>query len=161
MTTGLLLGLVLAQSATADVQGVGDLERIRKALQQSAPASLLSVPVERDGPIFRLRIEALELEPAWKDRSMVPPYVRTWFRLSHHEYLEQADHLSPTPEVFRGATLAPSGVPVDPLVRMLVKEIKAARRAAQEKRARRTVGEELAALVACRADPSKPGCTEH
>lgn len=158
MTTGLLLGLVLAQSATAGVQGGGDLERLRKALAQSAPVSVLSAPVEREGPVFRLRIEAFELEPAWKDRSMVPPYVRPWFPLYHHEFLEQADYLSPTPGVFRSATLFPTGIPVDPLVRMLVKEIKAARRASQEKRARKTVSEELAALLACRSDPSKPGC---
>ena len=158
MTTGLLLGLVLAQSATADAQGSADLERIRKALEQSAPVTLLSAPVERDGPVFRLRIQAFELEPAWKDRSMVPPYVRTWFRLNHHEYLEQADHLSPTPDVFRSATLYPAGIPVDPIIRYLVKEIKAARRASREKRASDVVARELAAFLACRADPSKPGC---
>ena len=158
MTTGLLLGLVLAQGATADVSGGGNLQRIRKAVEEPVPVSLLSAAVDRNGPVFRLRIEAFELEPAWKDRSMVPPYVRTWFRLYHHEYLEQADALSPTPEVFRGATLAPTGIPVVPLIGHLAKEIKAARRKSQETRARRTVGEELAALLACRADPTKPGC---
>ena len=158
MTTGLLLGLVLAQSATADVQGGADLERIRRALEQSAPVSLLSAPVDREGTVFRLRIRAFELEPAWKDRSMVPPYVRTWFRLYHHEFLEQADHLSPTPEVFRSATLFPAGIPVDSLIRTLVKEIKAARRASEAKRAKDVVARELAAFLACRADPSKPGC---
>jgi len=158
VTTGLLLGLVLAQSATADVSAGGDLQRIRKAVEEPLPVSLLSAAVDRKGPVFRLRIEAFELEPAWKDRSMVPPYVRTWFRLYHHEYLEQVDHLSPTPDVFRSATLAPTGIPIDPIIGYLVKEIKAARRKSQETRARRTVGEELAALLACRADPSKPGC---
>lgn len=158
MTAGLLLGLVLAQSATVEAPAaVADLRRIRRALE-AAPPVLAPRSVERDGPIFRMKIQAFELEPAWTDRSMVPPYVRTWFGLYHHEFLEQADALSPTPEFFRGATLAPTGIPVDPLVGYLVKEIKAARRNAREKRARKTVAEELAALLACRSDPSKPGC---
>ena len=62
MTTRLLLGLVLAQSATPAGPGSGDLRRIRQALEQPAPVSVLSAPVERDGTMFRLRIEAFELE---------------------------------------------------------------------------------------------------
>ena len=161
MTAGLLLGLALAQSATVQTPaGATDLRRIRAALEAAPPLLVATRSVERDGPIFRMKIQAFELEAAWKDRSMVPPYVRTWFRLSHHEFLEQADALSPTPQFFRGATLAPTGIPVDPLVGYLVKEIKAARRNSREKRARKTVGEELAALLACRSDPSKPGCAD-
>lgn len=158
MTAGLVLSLVLAQSATAEAAPPVNLERIRRALAEPAPRSLAPGSVDRDGPIFRMRIDAFELEPAWKDRSMVPPYVRTWFRLSHHEFLEQVDHLSPTPEVFRSATLFPVGIPIDPVIRSLVKEIKAGRRRSQEKRARKIVSEELAAVLACRADPAKPGC---
>ena len=159
MNGALLVGLLLAQAVTPDAPASPDLARIRRALEEPAPPSLVFAPsVSREGSLFRVKIRAFELGPAWKDRSMVPPYVRTWFRLYHHEFLEQADHLSPTPEVFRGATLFPSGIPADPLIRMLVKEIKAARRASQAKQAKDVVARELAAFLACRADPSKPGC---
>ena len=100
-----------------------------------------------------MRIEAFELKPAWTDRRMVPAYVRPWFRSYHHEHLEQV-----TPVEFRGATLHPYGLPIDVMAGYLVKEIKAAHRRSQEKRARKIVSEELAALLACRADPTKPGC---
>ena len=157
VTAGLLLGLVLAQSATAE-PSAANLDRIRRALDEPSHPLITASTVGPDGPVCRMRVQGLQLRPAWEDRSMVPPYVRTWFRLYHHEFLEQSDALSPTPDVFRSATLYPAGIPVDPLIGYLVKEIKAARRNAQEKRARKTVSEELAALLACRADATKPGC---
>ena len=152
MTVGFLLALVLAQGAPADIPPQPDLQRIRRALEKSQP-SLLSPTTDRDGPIFRMKIEAFELAPAWTDRSVVPPYVRTWLRGYHHEHMEMV-----TPEEFRGATLYPSGLPVDRLVGYMVKEIKAARRASQEKRARDVVAREFAAFLACRTDSSTAGC---
>jgi hypothetical protein len=148
-----LLAAILGQAGVPAPAGTEDLARIRKALEEPAPPSWQSPPVQREGSLFKVRIDAFDLGPAWKDRSMVPPYVRPWFRLYHHEFLEQV-----TKEEFRAATLAPIGIPVDLLLRLLVKDIKAARRATQEKRARDVVSRELAAFLACRADPSKPGC---
>jgi hypothetical protein len=159
VTAGVFVALLLAQSATGEASTT-DLDRIRRALNEPAHPLVTSSSVGRDGPVFRVRIRGLQLRPAWEDRSIVPPNVRTWFRLYHHEYLEQVDQLSPTPEVFRAATLYPMGVPVDPIVGLLAKRVKAARRAAEQKRARKTVSEELAALLACRAEPAKPGCSE-
>ena len=150
----MLLVLICAQEVAAPSADANQLQRIRKALEAPPPPSLVAPAVSREGPVFRARIEAFDLGPAWKDRSMVPPYVRTWFRPYHHEYLERV-----TPEEFRAATLAPYGIPFDQVVGYFVKEIKAARRASQEKRARDVVARELAAFLACQADPRKPGCT--
>jgi hypothetical protein len=151
MQAAMLLVLMCAQEAAAPPAETNQLQRIRKALEQPAPPSLVAPALVREGPVFRARIEAFDLGPAWKDRSVVPPYVRTWFRPYHHEFLERV-----TPEEFRGATLAPYGIAFDQLAGYLVKEIKAARRASQEKRARDVVARELAIFLACRADPSKP-----
>ena len=155
MTAGLLLGLILAQSAAGEAAPQPDLERIRRALAEPASSLVPPAPVVRDGPIFRMRIDAFELGPAWTDRGIVPPYVRTWFRLAHHEHMEQV-----TPVEFRAATLNPYGIPVDAILYPLVKQIKAARRASQQKRARDDVGKALAAFLACRAEPSRTGCSQ-
>ena len=155
VTAGVLLGLVLAQSAPADVGAQPDLQRIRKALQEPVPATISAPAVRREGTMFRLNVEALDLGKAWEDRSIVPAYVRPWFRGYQHAHLEQV-----TPEQFRGATLHPYGFPIDAIVGYLVKEIKAIRRAAGEKRASQEVRAALEAFLACRADPAKPGCAE-
>ena len=85
MTPSLILTLVFAQSAMA--RTAPDLDRIRKALE--APAAPLSVrAVPREGAIFRLTVEGIDLGAAWKDRSMVPPDVHTWMRAYSHEHME-------------------------------------------------------------------------
>ena len=150
MTAGFLLALMVAQSAPADTPQY-DLQRIRKALD--APAAPLWGSVQREGPVFRITVEGFELDEAWKDRSGVPPYVRTWLRAYHHEHLEQV-----TPEEFRGATLYPYGLPVDVIVGYVVKQFSEARRKSQQKRAREAVRAELERFLACRAIPSTPDC---
>ena len=91
--------------------------------------------------------------PLWDGGSATPSYVRTWFRSYHHEFLEQV-----TPEEFRGATLYPIGIPVLQIVDFLVKDIKAANRKTREANAREEVRRALEELLACRANPDRPGC---
>jgi len=148
-----ILAAVLGQAGAVTAAETNDLARIRKALAEPAPVFLTTASVGRHGPVFRMRIQGFDLADAWDDRSIVPPYVRPWFRLYHHEYLEQV-----TPVEFRGATLHPYGLPLDRIVGYLVKELKAARRASQERRARDQVTRELAAFLTCRSDSSKPDC---
>ena len=76
-----------------------------------------------------------------------------WFRSYHHEFLERV-----TPEEFRAATLYPIGIPVLQVVDFLVKEIKTANRKKGEANAREEVRRALEELLACRANPDKPGC---
>jgi len=71
----------------------------------------------------------------------------------HHEFMSQV-----TKEEFRGPTLYPVGIPVVTVVEVLSNNIRKALRKAQERRARKEVSEALADLVACRADPTRPGC---
>jgi len=75
--------------------------------------------------------------------------------LYHFEFLQRV-----TPEPFRSSTLYPGtiGVPVMPLFDALVKWRKAANRRAQERDAREEVRQALEELLACRADPARPGC---
>ena len=152
MTCTLLVGLLLGQTPVTEAPPSPDLQRIRKALDQPAP-SLVSPLVRQDGTVFRVAVEGFDLAPAWEDRSIVPPYVRPWFRSYHHEHLAQV-----TPEEFRGATLHPYGLPIDLIVGALVKGIKDMRNASRQKRASEEVRKELEAFLACRADRSKPGC---
>jgi hypothetical protein len=70
-----------------------------------------------------------------------------------HEFLEKV-----TPELFRGPTLYPVGVPVVPLVELLGKQIRTAQRKSAEGRAREEVRLALEKLLACRADAAGPGC---
>ena len=80
---------------------------------------------------------------------------RPWFPSHHHEFLEQV-----TPEEFRGATLySPIGIPVVQVVDFLVKDIKADNRKKREANAREEVRRALEELLACRANPDKPGCS--
>jgi hypothetical protein len=158
VNSGVLVGLLLAQSATTDGAASPDLQRIRKALEEPAPSSLMSSSVSRDGPVFRSRIEAFDLGPAWKDRSIVPPYVRPWFRADHHEFLEQVTKNRERREQFRGPTLYPSGIDVVKVGQFLSKQIKAANRKRQEQNAREEVERALEELRACRANPARPGC---
>jgi hypothetical protein len=74
-----------------------------------------------------------------------------------------------TPEAFRASVLYPGamttpfggvgvGIPVTPIVMALVKETKSELKRRREAKARQEVHDALAALQACRADPSRPGC---
>ncbi|HYT65172.1 MAG TPA: hypothetical protein VEL51_02050 [Vicinamibacterales bacterium] len=158
MCTAVLLGLVLAQVASGGASDSIDLQRIRKALAESAPVLDVSAPHPAEGPVFRVTILGRKTQPPlWANwpSSSVPSYVRPSMPLYHFEFLQRV-----TPEPFRSSTLYPGtiGVPVMPLFDALVKWRKAANRRAQERDAREEVRQALEELLACRADPARPGC---
>jgi hypothetical protein len=153
VSASLLLGVIVAQTVQAQSAPDADLERIRKALAES---SAISVPatVPREGPVFRLTIHGQKpVEPLWNNWSAVPSNIRPWFRGYHHEFLEQV-----TTEEFRGATLYPRGIDVVQVVQFLAKHLKAANRDRKNANAKQEVRKALEELLACRADPARPGC---
>jgi hypothetical protein len=157
VTAGLLLGLVLAQNVPPEAP-VADLERIRKALSEPAPVFTIAASVDKDGPVFRMRIKAFDLGPAWEDRSIVPPYVRPWFRAYHHEFLEQVLQNRERSEVFRGPTLYPIGIEMIQLVQFLAKHINAANQRRHEADVKEEVRLALEKFLACRTNSNRTGC---
>jgi len=153
MPVGWLLGALLAQAAPAASEPA-DLDRIRKGLERQ-PAITTEAGTDESGrPVFRMNVRAVKPEkPLWDQWTNVPSYIRPWWRGYHHDYLEMV-----TPEEFRSATLYPVGIPIGTLVELLAKQIRTAHRKSQEAHARDEVRQALADLLACRADPSKPGC---
>jgi hypothetical protein len=150
--SGVILTLVLAQAAPASAgQDAATLERIREALAKPPPLSLPAPSLTGGGPVFRVTIRGWTMDPPWKDS--IPAYLRTPMPSYHHEFLSQV-----TDERFRGATLYPTGIPVVPMVEVLSKIISKALRKAQERRAREEVAKALADLLACRENPTRPGC---
>jgi hypothetical protein len=151
----LLVGVLLAQvAAPVDSSGGSDLERIRKALAESPAIIVLAPSVRREGLVFRVRVHGSIFDhPIWQELSFVPSYVRPGMPLYHYEFLQQV-----TPEDFRAGTLYPVGIPVVPLMEFLGKRISVAQRKAREERARVEVRQALEDLLACRANPSRPGC---
>jgi len=153
MAPAVFLTFVLAQSLPAEAADPEQIERIRKALTETHAITVVQ-PTRAEGWVFRVIVHGPEPErPLWEGRSATPSYVRPWLQLYHHEFLEQV-----TPEEFRGATLYPIGIPVGPVVDFLVKEIKIANRKNREANAREEVRRALEELLACRANPDKPGC---
>lgn len=153
MLPALFLTLVLAQSASAETADPAQIERIRQALTETK-AITLTPPTRAEGAVFRVTVRGRKPErPLWDDSSATPSYVRPWFRYYQHEFLEQV-----TPEEFRGATLYPIGINVLQLAEYLVKGIKTAKRKQAEANAREEVRQALEELLACRANPGKPGC---
>ena len=151
MPGGWVLCALLAQAGPAG-QDVTDIERVRKALEQPAPA--LTDAVHREGLVFRLTIRAMTPnQPPWEDWSHVPTYVRPWWKVQQYEFLEQV-----TPEQFRTGTLYPVGMPIIPMVQWIVKKAGEAHYKSQTRKARDEVRRELELFLACREDPSKPGC---
>ena len=153
MPTGLLVGVLLAQAAApVDASGGPDLERIRKALAER-PA--IALPTSRlEGPVFRVTVYGWKSEHSiWDGLFPVPSYIRPQMPIYHYEFLQQV-----TPEEFRSGTLYPVGVPVVPLLEYLGKGIRSARRKTAEARARAEVKRALEDLLACRAEPARPGC---
>jgi hypothetical protein len=148
------LTLMLAQTpAAADPAEAARLERIRKALTE-APA-IAALPVTRaEGNVFRVTVFGLKPEkPLWVDWSAVPTYIRPFAPPYHYEFLKEV-----TPEVFRGATLHPYGQINTQVIEFVVKQIKAANRKRQEANAKEEVRKALEELLACRANPERPGC---
>ena len=140
MPPAVFLTLMLAQELPAEAADAAKMERIRKALAET-PAIVVTSPPPRDGPVFRVTIHGPRPDPpVWEAWSSVPSYIRPPMKLHHHEFLEQV-----TPDVFRAATLYPLGVPVVPVIELLGKQIKTARRKAAEARAREEVRRALEA----------------
>ena len=152
MAPAVFLTLVLAQSAPAEAVNPAQIERIRKALTETH-AITVAPPTRADDAVFRVTVHGRKPEPLWEGWSATPPYVRPWLRSYHHEFLERV-----TPEEFRAATLYPIGISVLQVVDFLVKEIKTANRKKGEANAREEVRRALEELLACRANPDKPGC---
>ena len=153
MPPAVLLTLMLAQDLPAEAADAAKMERIRKALAET-PAIVVTSPLTREGPVFRVTIHApMPDRPMWEVWSPVPSYIRPPTRLYHHRFLEKI-----TPEAFRAPTLYPVGVPVVPLLELLGKQIRTAHRKTAEARAREEVRRALEELLACRADPARPGC---
>ena len=150
----LLLGTLLAQANGPAAPGTPDPERIRKALERQPAITTAASTDESGRPVFRMSVRALTPDkPVWDNWTNVPSYIRPYHRGYHHEFLEMV-----TPEEFRAATLFPVGIPVVPLLELLGKHRGRVHREAQEAQAREEVRQAIAELLACRANPSKPGC---
>ena len=153
MAPAVFLALVFAQSAPAEAPDPAQIERIRNALTETH-AITVAQPTRAEGSVFRMTVHGRKPErPLWDAWSATPSYVRPWLRSYHHEFLERV-----TPEEFRSATLYPIGIPVLQIVDFLVKDIKTANRKKGEANAREEVRRALEELLACRANPDKPGC---
>ena len=123
MAPAVFLTLVLAQSAPAEAVDPAQIERIRKALTETQ-AITVAPPTRAEDTVFRVTVHGRKPErPLWEGWSATPSYVRPWLRSYHHEFLERV-----TPEEFRGEALYPIGIPVDPVIDFLVKDIKAAKK---------------------------------
>ena len=152
MPSGWVLCALLAQAAAQGSQDITDVGRVRKGLD--APPQALSDALSQDGLVFRMTIRATGPDkPMWEDWSHVPSYIRPWWKLQHYEFLEQV-----TPEQFRTGTLYPVGYPVGPIVEWLGKRIGERNRRTRAGKAHDEVRGDLEQFLACRADPSKPGC---
>lgn len=146
---------MVAQTVQAQSTADADLDRIRKALAET-PAISPPATEKREGPVFRVTVEGHNAhKPAWAESHYVSAYVRPSYPSYHFEFLQQV-----TPETFRAPTLYPGGfgLPVDRLIGLLAKHIKAANGQRQEKNARQEVRRAFEAFLACRADPDRPGC---
>jgi hypothetical protein len=153
MAAAVFLALMLAQAPPAEAGEAAQVERIRKALAE-APSITVPSPTGAEGPVFRVTIKAQRpVEPLWDNWSAVPTNIRPWWRSYHHEFLEQV-----TKEEFRGATLYPMGFITTQVIESLVKGIKAVNRQRQEANAKKEVRQALEELLACRANPDRPGC---
>ena len=118
------------------------------------PAITIASPTRAEGSVFRVTVHGRTPErPLWDGWSATPSYVCPWLRSYQHEFLEKV-----TPEDVRSATLYPIGIPVVQIVEFVVKDIKAANRKRREANAREEVRLALEELLACRANPDKPGC---
>lgn len=148
-----LVALLAQEPSLPQADGV-QLAHIRKALDEPVPPIFLPAPVRREGLVFRVTVHAPPpAPPLWDDWSHVPSYIRPKQGLYQYEYLQQV-----TPVEFRTSTLYSMDVPIGTMVEQVVRRIRAERHEAQERHARAEVRQALAAVLACRADPSRPEC---
>jgi hypothetical protein len=154
-----LLAVIVAQTVQAQSTADPDLDRIRKALAQPPAIAVPAPAPTREGPVFRVTVEGqYKLKPAWGEWHNVPGYVRPPAPTYHFEFLDQVTKNRERAEEFRGATLYPAGIDVVQVVQFLAKHIRAANRKGQEANAKEEVRKALEELLACRADPHRPGC---
>jgi hypothetical protein len=163
LDTIFIVGLILQNPAAGDPQGTPStsaqprdpsLDRIRSRLAEppliTVPPSTSPFPTTRasDRPLFQIQIQGSQM-PSWDwldTGTSIPAYVRPTYSPTHHEFL-----LGVTPELFRGASVHPYGVPVLSVTRAIGKATRGAVRRHKEAKARREVAEALAALEAARA----------
>jgi hypothetical protein len=135
-------------------QGEPSLARIRARLAESpaiavGPTPSLFSRSRQGGPLFQVRIEGQM--PPWDwldDGTSIPDYIHPTLPPTHHEFM-----LMVTPEIFRGVSVHPYGVPVLSIGRVITKAARVQIRQVKEARARREVEEALAALAAATAKP--------
>lgn len=170
MPGGLLLAALVGQSAAPIPADTAQLERVRQAL--AAPPSVTTPSITTrtladDGgkPVFRMNVRGWRFDHAvWHDDTTVPLYVRPSMPPVHFEFLQQV-----TPEFFRSSVLFPGypttpygalsfSIPVIPVVETLTRAVKKYKRRAAEEAGREEVRQDLARLLACRADPARAGC---
>ena len=152
MPAAFLFAVAFGQSLPVEASEAVRLERIRQAVA-AAPAIVLETP-RREGLVFRVTVEGRKPDrPIWDEWSAVPSYIRPAMPLSQYQFLQMV-----TPEQFRSGTLYPVGLPIGTLLEALGRRISAAHRRSQEARAREEVRQALDDVLACRADPTRPGC---
>jgi hypothetical protein len=153
MAPAVFLALLLAQAPQVEAGEAAQIERIRKALNE-APAIPVAPPTRAEGSLFRVTVRGWTFKkPLWDNWSAVPTNIRPWFRSYHHEFLEQV-----TKEEFRSATLYPAGIDMVKVAQFLAKHIGAANYQRQKANAKEEVRQALEELLACRANPDRPGC---
>jgi hypothetical protein len=167
----ILVGLMLQTPSAVDPQGMPpaastppptpsaprdpSLDRIRARLAEppaiTAPPTRLLFSTSAQGkPLFQVHIQGPQMSP-WDwldDGTTIPAYVHPTYPPTHHEFL-----LSVTPEMFRGVSVHPYGVPVLSIGRAIAKATRGRIRRFKEARATREVQEALAAFAATTAKP--------
>ena len=162
LDTIVLVGLMLQNPASVGAQGASptsasprdpSLDRIRARLAEPPPitpppTTPLLTTRRGDRPLFTVQIQGPGMAPwDWLDTgTTVAAYVRPTFSPTHHEFL-----LGATPDMFRGASVHPVGVPVLTIARAIAKATRGSIRRHKEANARREVAEALAALEAARS----------
>ena len=159
------LTLLLAQAPPSAAGEAARLDRIRKALERPAAIETVRAVDRDDRPVFRLTVKGWKIKrPLWQDDSIVPLYVRPAMPPTHFEFLQRV-----TPEFFRSSVLYPGfahtpygsvalGIPLIPVAEALTSATKAVKRKLAERAAREEVRKALEELLACQANPDRPGC---
>ena len=150
-----LFGLLLQNPSAVEPQGQPSagprnpsLDRIRSRLQEPSVIPVPDAPSPSTPPsgrpLFRVEIEASLISPwDWLDTGSVPTYVRPTHTLTHHEFM-----LGVTPELFRGVSTHPYGVPVLSVGRAIVKASRGPLKRRREAKARQEVADAIAAYEA-------------
>ena len=165
MPAGVLIGAIVAQAVTQASPDRPDLNRVRQALA-APPAITTRTHADDEGkPVFRMNVRGWRFDHAvWHDDTTVPLYVRPSMPPVHFEFLQQV-----TPEFFRSSVLFPGypttpygalsiSVPVIPVVETLTRAVRKHKRRVAEEAGREEVRQDLARLLACRADQTRAGC---